>query len=97
MNPPAARGAIVFVSANLTDVRGGYFDEPAGAAVGLLRRRDKVLDANVAMARAQMALGGQAAAEKTLKAFAGSYPLFGTEAAGYARAVWQLQKMAITR
>ena len=48
--------------------------------------------ANAAMALLQLAADESGDARRTLSAFAGSYPMFGTEAASYARAVKALGK-----
>ena len=96
--PAEERRALDYAGKALADPRGGYFDVPAttgaaGAATapGPLRRRDKPFEANAAMARALLVAGDQGAARRTLGAFAGSYPLFGTEAASFARVVAALE------
>ena len=84
-----AKAVLARAQAALADPRGGFFDEPLpdARAPGRLRHRDKPFEANAAMARALLAAGDRDGARRTLAAFAGSYPLFGTEAALYARAV----------
>ena len=68
---------------------GGYYDADAGT-LGLTANRRRPLEENAAFARALLAGGRRAEAAKTLAAFAGSYALYGGEAAGYARAVREL-------
>lgn len=85
----AALAAIAATTRTLAAPNGGFYDADAGND-GLLTRRERPLADNAVMARAQLAAGDRAGAERTLAAFAGAYLFYGTQAAGYARAVDEL-------
>jgi uncharacterized protein YyaL (SSP411 family) len=82
----AGKRALAAAQAKLAAPEGGY-DDAEPTAEGLLHRRERPLVENALFARAQLAAGDRAAAEKTLRAFAGAYRFYGTEAAEYALAV----------
>jgi len=77
---------LVGAAASLRAPNGGWYDAEPGD-LGYLSTRDQPLDANAAMAAAQLAVGDTAGAKKTLEAFGASYLLHGFDAAAYARAV----------
>jgi uncharacterized protein YyaL (SSP411 family) len=82
----AARETLAMAARTLKSPTGAYYDCDAGAD-GLLRRRERPLADNVALARAFAATNDRRAVEQILTAFAGSYLYEGLEAAPYARAV----------
>jgi uncharacterized protein YyaL (SSP411 family) len=83
----AANAALDATLRTLAAPEGGYYDRDAGDAPGLLQRRERPLVDNAILARALLAAGRRAEAERTLAAFAGAYLFYGTEAAEYALAV----------
>jgi len=85
----AAREALAAAARTLQSPTGAYYDCDAGTD-GLLKRRERPLAENAALARALAASGDRAAAERVLTAFAGSYLYEGIEAAAYARAVREI-------
>jgi len=82
----AATRALDGATRTLAAPTGGFYDAEPGT-LGLLTRRERPLEENAIFARALLRAGRRAEAERTLSAFAGAYLLYGTQAAGYARAV----------
>jgi uncharacterized protein YyaL (SSP411 family) len=68
---------------------GNLYDADAGA-LGLTAHRERPIEENAVFARALLAAGRKADAERVLRAYAGSYMMQGIHAAGYGRAVHQL-------
>lgn len=99
-----ARGLQQLVAASYrNELTGAYWDVPSDASgVGLLKAKDRPLDANVRMAATLMEItartgdqGTRREAEQTLKAFAESFGRRGLSAVPYAlavhRLVWELR------
>ena len=80
---------ILTAAKSLAAPGGGYYDCD-GAGQGLARRRERSLEENATIARALVRVGDREAAAATLRSFAGSYALYGVQAAGYGRAVKEL-------